>query len=128
MVDKVRIRDNGFAWVVSKQSEAVYKPFYASGQWHRHDNTPNADMELVGARFRRGRQQIGLSQRLVAERAGVSQSEISRLERGRAGGVSTRRLVAIAVVLGPNFPLGCCPHHDNCAYPYDPRVGQDLFH
>jgi DNA-binding XRE family transcriptional regulator len=112
---------------MSQQSKAVYAPIYASGQWKRKDDTPDVDMELIGARFKGGRQQAGLSQRRVAERAGVSQSEISRIERGRAGGISTRRIIAVAMALGPNFPLGCCPHHDDCAYPYDPRVRKSIF-
>jgi DNA-binding XRE family transcriptional regulator len=110
---------------VPRQFQAIYDAMYASGEWKRKDDEPNVDMELIGSRFRRGRQQAGLSQRRVAERAGVSQSEISRIERGRAGGVSTRRFIAVAIALGPNFPLGCCPHNHGCAYPYDPRGKQN---
>ena len=99
----------------------VETAYYAKGIWVRQSRIVSADMELVGARFRRGRQQAGLSQRRVAERAGVSQSEVSRLERGLGGGISTYRFVRIGLALGPTFPFGCCPHHEACPYPYDPR-------
>ena len=77
---------------------------------------------LVGARFRHGRHQAGLSQRRVAELSGVSQSLISRFERGRAPGLSSKRIIAIAMAIGPRFPFGCCPHDHACAWPYNPSA------
>ena len=90
---------------------------YADGTWVRQHSKPSPDMELIGSRFQRGRQQAGMTQRQVAAIAGVSQSEVSRLERGRGGGISTYRFVAIGMALGPGFPFGCCPHEHRCAYP-----------
>jgi DNA-binding XRE family transcriptional regulator len=86
------------------------------GQW------PLPDLVLFGARVRRGRLQTGMSQRRLADRAGVSQSAISRLERGVAIGMTAIRLVAVCIELGPSFPFGSCPHEHTCAYPYDPRA------
>ncbi len=63
----------------------------------------------------------GLSQREVAWRAGLSQSLVSRLERGLATGTTAERLIRIAEAIGPSFPFGFCPHHTNCAYAYDGR-------
>ena len=63
-----------------------------------------------------------MSQRGLAARAGVSQSAISRLERGVAIGMTAIRLVSVCMALGPNYPFGCCPHEHACAYPYDPRA------
>jgi transcriptional regulator with XRE-family HTH domain len=100
----------------------VEQAYYDKGIWVRQSRIVSAEMELFGARIRRGRLQAGMSQRKVAERAGVSQSEVSRLERGMGGGISSYRLVQIAMVLGPTFPFGNCPHHDSCAYPFDPRT------
>jgi len=77
---------------------------------------------LVGARFRYGRQQAGLSQRQVAALAGTSQSLISRFERGRAPGLAAWRIIAIAVAIGPSFPFGFCPHDHDCKWAYDPRI------
>lgn len=74
-------------------------------------------MVAVGARFRNGRRQAGLTQSTLAFRSGVSQSVISRLERGLATGMSVERLVRIANAIGPSFPFGFCPHDDQCAYP-----------
>jgi transcriptional regulator with XRE-family HTH domain len=100
---------------------AVEQAYYDKGIWVRQSRIVSAEMELFGARIRRGRQQLGMSQRKLAERAGVSQSEVSRLERGMGGGISSYRLVRIGIALGPTFPFGSCPHHTACAYPYDPR-------
>lgn len=85
------------------------------GQW------PVPEMVIVGARFRNGRHKTGLSQRRLAELAGVSQSNISRLERGVATGTSAERIIRIATAIGPHFPFGFCPHDHRCAYPFDPR-------
>ncbi|CAN5737867.1 hypothetical protein BH24CHL5_BH24CHL5_10220 [soil metagenome] len=92
----------------------------------RTRETPTPDMELIGARFRRGRQQAGLSQRSVAYRANVSQSLVSRFERGRTPGMSTMRVIAIGLAIGPTFPLGCCPHDHKCPWPFDPRTSSWL--
>src|SRR5512141_462819 len=70
----------------------------------------------IGRRFRLGRQQAGVSQRTLADRAGVSQSEISRLERGLRPGMAVYRVAAIAMALGPQFPFGICPHDHRCVY------------
>ena len=77
---------------------------------------------LIGARFRRGRHLAGLSQRQIAERSGVSQTLISRFERGRCPGLAAWRLMAIAMAIGPEFPMGCCPHSHGCRWPRDPRT------
>ena len=82
---------------------------------------PVPAMVLLGARFRNGRIMVGASQREVADNAGVSQTAVSRLERGLATGMSAERLIRIADAIGPSFPFGCCPHHRNCAWPSDPR-------
>jgi transcriptional regulator with XRE-family HTH domain len=75
---------------------------------------------LIGSRFRHGRQQAGMSQRRVAELSGVSQSLISRFERGRCPGLAAWRIMAIAVAIGPRFPFGFCPHDHKCKWPYNP--------
>jgi transcriptional regulator with XRE-family HTH domain len=74
-------------------------------------------MVVVGARFRNGRQQAGLTQRRLAALSGVSQSVISRFERGLNSGMSVERLVKIANALGPYFPFGFCPHDHGCSHP-----------
>jgi transcriptional regulator with XRE-family HTH domain len=83
---------------------------------------PEPQMVAVGARFRNGRRQAGLSQSTLASRSGVSQSVISRFERGLVTGMSVERLVRIANALRADFPFGFCPHHDNCAYPRNASV------
>jgi transcriptional regulator with XRE-family HTH domain len=82
----------------------------------RRNETPTPETIEVGQRFRNGRRQAGLSQRRVAERSGISQSEISRLERGMTPGMSAYRVFAIALALGDQFPFGVCPHPHRCAY------------
>ena len=86
----------------------------------RYRTWPVPEMVLVGRRFRNGRLQAGISQRRLAARAGVSQSLISRLERGLATGTSAERLIRIATAIGPYFPFGHCPHDHRCAHPYNP--------
>src|SRR6187399_1678257 len=83
---------------------------------------------LIGSRFRYGRQQAGLSQRRVAELSGVSQSLISRFERGRCPGMAAHRVMAIAMALGPRFPFGFCPHEHVCKWPYNPDGPKTLGH
>jgi transcriptional regulator with XRE-family HTH domain len=82
----------------------------------RRNETPTPETIEVGMRFRHGRRQAGISQRRLADRSGVSQSEISRLERGMTPGMSAYRVFAIALALGDQFPFGVCPHPHRCAY------------
>ena len=90
---------------------------------HLYATWPVPEMVLLGARFRNGRIMAGLSQREVAARSGVSQTGVSRLERGLATGMSAERIIRVATAIGPGFPFGFCPHHRrDCAYPFDPRT------
>ena len=72
---------------------------------------------MIGARFRNGRRQAGLTQRQLADIAGISQSVVSRFERGHVRRMSAERIVRMALALGPRFPFGCCPHDDGCPWP-----------
>ncbi len=87
---------------------------------------PVPEMVIVGARFRNGRRQAGLSQRRLAELSGISQSGISRLERGLATGMIAERVIRIATAIGPHFPFGFCPHQHSCAYPFNPDATSTL--
>ena len=82
----------------------------------RQINHVTPAMQEMGARIRSGRLAAGLSQRAIAELAGVSQSEVSRLERGQGGNISTYRFVAICFAIGSAFPFGNCPHNHNCPH------------
>ena len=86
----------------------------------RWNTWPLPDLVLFGARMRLGRTQLGVSQRRLADLAGVSQSLISRLERGVATGIGLVHLVAVGMALGSDFPFGFCPHDDGCKWKYDP--------
>ena len=88
----------------------------------RRNETPTAETIEVGERFRLGRRQAGPSQRRVADRSGISQSEISRLERGKTPGMSAYRVFAIALALGNRFPFGTCPHQHRCVYSTDKPI------
>src|SRR5687767_3589188 len=83
---------------------------------------PQPYFEMIGARFRNGREMVGYSQRAVAAAAGISQSVVSRFERGLVRRMSAERIVRLALALGPRFPFGSCPHDHGCAWPYDPRT------
>jgi DNA-binding XRE family transcriptional regulator len=82
---------------------------------------PVPGMAIVGARFRNARVRARMSQHQVAFHAGVSQSSVSRLERGVCGGMRTETLIRIAISIG-GFPFGYCPHGHKCGYPFDPRT------
>ena len=86
-------------------------PYLGSG-----DERTREMMERFGAELRRCRHLGGLSQATLAHRAGVPQSTISRLERGRAVRVPAFKVVLLAQVLGRRFPLAYCPHEHFCEW------------
>jgi transcriptional regulator with XRE-family HTH domain len=67
------------------------------------------------------------SQQRLADKTGVSQSVISRFERGLAPGMSSERLIAICDVLGRAMPMGFCPHSEehSCRWPPILPVGYE---
>jgi transcriptional regulator with XRE-family HTH domain len=56
-------------------------------------------MELIGRWIRQSRVQAGMTQGQLARLAGVHQTTLSRLERGRLEGLRLHRLAAIIAVL-----------------------------
>jgi len=67
-----------------------------------------------------------LSQRRVAELAGLSQSTVSRLERGKAPSVGVDRMVALARALDRALPFGTCPHEHDCPWqPFRPPPSRE---
>lgn len=70
-----------------------------------------------GRVLRRARLTAGLGQRGLAERCGVSQSTISRLERGGVARLPLVRLLSLSFVLGGGLPVGACPHGHDCPWP-----------
>jgi len=85
---------------------------------YRRPETPGlADLlRRFGMELRRCRQQAGWSQTQLSERSGVSQSTISRLERGKAPAAAMVKLVYLSDALEYYFPLGYCPHGHDCAW------------
>ena len=73
-------------------------------------------LRQFGAELRRCRIHAGFSQTQLAERSGVSQSTISRLERGKAPMAAMLKLVLLSATLGYRFPLAYCPHDHSCAW------------
>lgn len=73
-------------------------------------------LQLLGAAVRIGRKRMGLSQDALAASAEVSQTAVSRLERGMVWGMAVVRFARVASVLGPRMPLGGCPHGHRCAF------------
>jgi Predicted transcriptional regulators len=112
--------DDDLRHLASPIPPAFFDQFRSDGSW-RFAQWPLPVMELVGARFRHGRHQAGLSQRRLAEAAQISQSVVSRFERGLVSHTSAERIVRLAEALGPGFPFGFCPHDHRCAWPFDPR-------
>ena len=73
-------------------------------------------LRRFGVEFRRCRIYAGLTQARLAELSGVSQSTISRIERGKASSASLIKLVRISDVMLTGFPLGYCPHPHLCPW------------
>lgn len=73
-------------------------------------------LRRFGAELRRCREQAGLSQMMLAERSGVAQSTISRLERGLAAHAAMYKLVLLIAALGRRLPLAYCPHEHQCTW------------
>jgi transcriptional regulator with XRE-family HTH domain len=82
----------------------------------RYNVVPEEMFLRFGRNLRRARQIAGLSQQRLADLSGVSQSVISRLERGKAPMHALERLLMIQEVLGSAFPLGECPHDHACVW------------
>jgi hypothetical protein len=83
-------------------------------------------LAAFGRFVKRARQCAGISQQRLADLSGVSQSVISRCERGQAPRLALERVLAIQAVLGGCLPMGVCPHDHNCIW--QPRAdGDDRF-
>jgi DNA-binding XRE family transcriptional regulator len=76
----------------------------------------SADITLLGQYVRRSRYYAEKTQARLSGESGVSQSMLSRLERGMAPGMRVDKLVAVASALGRVFPFGYCPHNHECAW------------
>jgi transcriptional regulator with XRE-family HTH domain len=66
----------------------------------------------IGEEFREARLSGGLSQGQLADAVGISQAEMSRIERGAAPWVTFETLAVIAAVLGLDLPLRAFPVGD----------------
>ena len=64
------------------------------------DARTQAVMAAIGIAVRNSRRATGVSQTVLAERSGVSQSTISRLERGAAPGLRLATLAAAISAMG----------------------------
>lgn len=82
----------------------------------RRELAPQPELVEFGRYLRRARRYAQLSQQHVADAAGVSQSTVSRLERGVAPHVGVDKLLAIRRTYGRLLPLGVCPHEHECAW------------
>lgn len=78
---------------------------------------------LMGRYIRRSRLLAGLTQQQLADAACVSQSMVSRAERGVAPDIPTARLIQLVQPLARFFPFGVCPHDHNCTWQPVPMPG-----
>jgi plasmid maintenance system antidote protein VapI len=85
-------------------------------------------VSAFGRILRRARQCAGLSQQGLADLSGVSQTTISRLERGRAPHIAIDRILALQAVLGGCLPFGLCPHDHNCIWQARTDFERDSLH
>ncbi len=73
-------------------------------------------LAVIGQALRIARHNAGISQRRLAARTGVSQSAISRIERGSVRGIALLYFARLATTLGDAMPLVGCPHGHDCDY------------
>ena len=66
-------------------------------------------LQLIGEEFREARLRAGLTQRQLGAAVGISHTEISRIELGKASRVPYETLVMLATVLGLDLPLRAYP-------------------
>jgi transcriptional regulator with XRE-family HTH domain len=71
-------------------------------------------LAVVGQAVRIARERAALSQRRLAARAQVSQSAISRMERGAVRGIGLVYFARVVDALGDAMPLVGCPHGHAC--------------
>lgn len=73
-------------------------------------------LAILGQAVRIARVRSALSQRRLATRSGVSQSAISRVERGASRGLNLRYFARVVLALGSSMPLVGCPHGHDCEF------------
>ena len=71
-------------------------------------------LAVIGQAVRIARERAALSQRRLAARAHVSQSAISRMERGAVRGIGLVYFARVVDALGDAMPLVGCPHGHAC--------------
>jgi transcriptional regulator with XRE-family HTH domain len=83
---------------------------------------PLTGLVTFGLYARRSRYFVHVSQERLSGDSGISQSMISRMERGLAPGMRMDHLVMLSEQLGRAMPLGFCPHEHRCVWqPIQPR-------
>src|SRR5688500_6639064 len=70
---------------------------------------PDPTLVMIGRYLRRSRYYAQKTQRQVAAESGLSQSMVSRAERGVAPGMRFDRFVRLCLTLAAVFPFGACP-------------------
>ncbi len=85
-------------------------------QFREMSDQDRRSLLMLGAAVRIARHRMGLTQRQLAERSDVSQTAISRMERGKVWGMAIVRFARVAWVLEERTPLGGCPHYHLCDY------------
>jgi len=93
------------------------KPMLRRNLFEEHEVWPDPRVIATGRALKRARLMAGLSQSQLAVKSGISQSVISRFERGLAPGMSVERLTVLSEAVGWRFPIGFCPHDHDCKWP-----------
>lgn len=73
-------------------------------------------LEVIGRAIRIARVRAAMSQRRLASTSGVSQTAISRMERGLVWGMGIIYFARVARILGDALTLAGCPHGHDCDF------------
>jgi transcriptional regulator with XRE-family HTH domain len=109
-------RDEAFAVKRPDHVDLAPPPDFVHDVTGRRELQPDPALVRLGRYLRRSRIWADKSQQRLADEAGVSQSMVSRAERGLAPSMGLERLVNVTEQLGRIFPFGVCPHDHECSW------------
>lgn len=106
------------AWTAKRPDHVALRPppDFQHPVTGRRELVPEPALVVIGRYLRRARSYAQKSQQRVADETGVTQSMVSRAERGLAPAMPLGKFARLCDALDRLFPLGTCPHEHDCAW------------